>query len=476
MPGSDCVFGLPGVKENMPKILIFFLLLCLAPCHAMAAPMSLPGNLPEEPGRADLQTVLLDLAGRRMDVIAIQRELVSRPGIGPEAGGRGEEDKANWLTGYLHEKGVPIVERLDSVDRVSSLDADAARDVRPNIVAVYPGRHGLENGRTLWIICHLHVAHPGPLELWNGSPWKLRVEGDKIYGRGVMDNYQSITAALLLLDSLNRNSLAADLNLGLVLHAQNSGFRHILQTRPDLFKPDDLYLVPDYGTQDGTAVGLAEKGLLWLKLTIQGESRHASDSKGSSSLAAGSRLITRLSELGGDVPDHDDLFSDPATVCTPTQAFTSAGGLNSVAAAYTLHLDCRFIPSRSVEAIERNVRDLAEDTDREHGVKTNVAVLLSYQGAPPTPPDSEIVQALRRAVSAQMPGIGPLSMRGDNTSTAASLLRENGLPVASWTKINPDNRQMANEFAHIANHLDEARVFARLLFDKEINPRPAAQP
>jgi succinyl-diaminopimelate desuccinylase len=398
--------------------------------------------------------------------------------MGPEAGGRGEEDKANWLTGYLTEKGFPIVERLDSVERVQSMGSDAVRDVRPNIIVVHPGRYGLEKGRTLWILCHLHVAHPGPLELWNGSPWKLRVEGNTLYGRGVMDNYQSITASILLLDSLSRNKLTPALNLGLVLHAQNSGFRHVLQTRPDLFKQGDLYLVPDHGNQHGTAASLAEKGILWLKLTIQGEVRHASEGRGwFSALAAGSELIHRLPELGRDSSREDVLFADPAPTCTATQASTEPGGLNSVASSYTLHLDCRFTPSHDVGALEGSVRDLAASLDREHEVKTEVAVLLRSQSAVPTSPDSEIVRALRRAVGRQWPGKGDLLLQGSNTSTSASLLRERGLPVVAWAMINPDNRQIANEFAYIADHLDEARVFARILFDRDIQPQAApAQP
>ena len=464
------------ISKHMAQcfLLLLLLLICPAPPHAAAAPLSLPRGLPEQPGMEGLQTVLRDLAGKRMEIIAIQRELVSRPAIGPEAGGRGEEDKANWLTGYLAEKGVPIVERLDSVDRVRSMESGAVRDVRPNVIAVHPGRYGLEKGRTLWIACHLHVAHPGPLELWNGSPWKLRVEGNTIYGRGVMDNYQSITAALLLLDSLKRNRLVPALNLGLVLHAQNSGFRHVLQARPDLFKADDLYLVPDYGNQHGTAVSLAEKGLVWLKLTVQGEARHASEGRGwFSALAAGSDLISRLPEIGRDLSGQDSLFADPAPACTATQASTEQGGLNTVASAYILHLDCRFIPSHGAENPEQGVRDLAARMDREHGVTTDITVLTRYPGAMPTPPDSEIVHALRRAVRSQLPG-KELAAHGSNTNTAASLLREKGLPVAAWAKIIPANRQMANEFAHIADHLDEARVFARILFDREINPRAAA--
>ncbi|MDR2695537.1 MAG: M20/M25/M40 family metallo-hydrolase [Deltaproteobacteria bacterium] len=464
----------------MARILVL-LLICLLPRPAPAGPLSLPRGLPEQPGMADLQTVLLDLAGRRMDIIAIQRELVSRPALGPEAGGRGEEDKANWLTAYLTEKGVPLVERQDFLGRVHSMESDAARDVRPNIIALHPGRYGLEQGRTLWLVCHLHVAHPGPQELWNGSPWKLRAEGNTIYGRGVMDNYQSITASVLLLESLRRNRLTPALNLGLVLHAQNAGFRHVLQSRPDLFKADDLYLVPDFGSPDGMAASLAEKGFIWLKLTIRGEGRHAAEGRdGHSALAAGSALIARLRDFGrdfsGPASGQDGLFADPVPACSATQAATNPGGINSVATSYTLHLDCRFPPSYEAAALEHGVRDLARRADMEHGVSTELAVLAHSAALPPTPEDSDIVLALRRAVRAQFPGKGNLAVQGSNTYSTASLLRAKGLPAAAWAKISPARRHTANEFAHISDHLDESGVFARILFDREIKPRAAAKP
>ncbi len=457
----------------MPIFRWFALLgLVLVPSYVcLAAPLSIPANMPDKPGMEGLRAVLAHIAAQQAEIITIQRELVSRPALGPEAGGSGEEDKANWLTGALHARGVPMVERMDSVDRVQSVDPDAKRDVRPNIVAIYPGEHGLKKGRTLWIICHMHVAHPGPLELWSGSPYKLRVEGGRLYGRGVMDNYQSITAAMLLLEGLSKNKLTPPLNLGLVLHAQNSGFRHVLQTRPELFKPDDLYLVPDEGNPEGTIVGVAEKGLLWLKVAISGETRHAADGNGFySALAAGSELVTQLPEFDQKFSGRNPLFANSASVCTPTQAATSSGGINTIAATYSLYLDCRFAYPQTSDEIIQGVRHLAEAMDKKHGVNTALDILVNYPAAPAAGQDSAIFAALQRAVRAQLPNAGPLLRHGSNTSTAATALREKGLDSVTWGKIEPANRQIANEFAYIADHLDEAGVFARILFDRKIAP------
>ena len=438
---------------------------------ALAAPMTMPQSLPAQPGKSAqaLQTLLNDLANQRAQVIEIQRELVARPALGPEAGGEGEEDKAAWLLSFLREKGITQVERLDSVDRIKSLNPEAnERDVRPNIIVRHPGRDGLEKGRTLWIICHMHVAPPGPLELWTGSPWKLRVEGDTLYGHGVMDNYQSITAALLLFDSLLRNKITPPMNLGLVLHSQNSGLRHVLTAKPELFKPGDLYLVPDYGNLQGAIMGTAEKGLLWLKLHVNGKREHSSAGESShSALAAGSRLITLLPSLAERFPIADGLFATPLSTFAPTKALTSDDSINTIAAEYILYLDCRFVPPYTPEEMEKAVRDLSDSLEKESGVSIVLEKLLAYPALPPTDAQSPVALALQRAVTAQLPQVEAVKAEGGNTTTSASFIRAKGFPAVTWAKMTPGHRQLANESAKINDHLDEASVFARLLFDDE---------
>ena len=466
------------MKRHVTSLFAVFLhlpLVALAALPAFAAPMNMPASIPQAPGQAALQTLLNDIAKQRTEVITIQRELVARPAIGPEAGGEGEEAKAAWLLMLLKEKGISEVKRVDSVDRTKSLDPESGkRDVRPNIIVRHAGVDGLEKGRTLWIICHMHVAAPGPLEQWNGSPWTLRVEGDALYGRGVMDNYQSITAALLLFESLQKNGITPPMNLGLVLHSQNSGFRHVLETKPDLFKPGDLYLVPDHGNPQGGVMGTAEKGLLWLKLTITGAQGHAATAPyTASALAAGSRLIASLPELGREFSERDPLFAIPASTFVPTKAFTGEGGLNAIAAEYTLYLDCRFVPPYTPDAVEQGVRRFAEKLAREQAVSVSIDRLTAWPALSPTPANSPVARALARAVKAQLPQNKEVRFEGISTTTAASFLRARGLPVVSWAKMDVAKRQSANESALISDHLDEAGVFARMLFDPEAARAPA---
>jgi acetylornithine deacetylase/succinyl-diaminopimelate desuccinylase-like protein len=49
---------------------------------------------------------------------------------------------------------------------------------------------------------HYDVQPAEPLELWDSDPWKLRVDGDHAYARGVSDDKGHISCRLMALDAL----------------------------------------------------------------------------------------------------------------------------------------------------------------------------------------------------------------------------------------------------------------------------------
>lgn len=462
----------------MTRLCLLFCLVCVCGIpQGRAAPMTLPGGLPSGPGGADLHILLRDIAQQRVRIIDTQRELVSRPALGPEAGGGGEEEKAAWVLRTLKERGITQVERLDLVGPVKSLESQATvQDVRPNIIARYPGSKGLEKGRTVWVICHLHVATAGDERQWRSSPWKLRVDNGLLYGRGVMDNNQSLTAAMLLMESLARNNLRPPANLGLILHSQNAGMRHILASRPGLIRPGDLVLVPDYGAPDGSEIGIAEKGLLWLKVVFSGTQRHSAEiSSARTPLEVGLRFVDAVQGLmREEFAASDPLFADPHSACTATRAYTDHNaGLNSVAGAFTLHFDCRLTPAYTPNILAQSLETLARAHEAESGVGIALEVLLQLSAPPGIAQDHPAVRTVARAVRAQLPQLTQVAPVGINTLTSASLLRQQGHPAVSWAIMDVSLRQAPDEHAHIQDHLHEAAVLARLLYEP---PLPEATP
>ena len=492
-----------GVFHGMARLLrsgAFYLLgaalfpgqiLCGAamPEQAEAAPLFLST---EQKGGGDLDRIVDDLSGRRADIVRIQRELVARPAVGPEYGGAGEEEKARWIEQWLAERGLAY-ERLDFPDaRVESR-------VRPNIVVVYPDQGHVpgrspETGRgqgteriqgaagtpALWLLSHLDVVEAGPLELWRGDPFALRVDGDTLYGRGVEDNNQAIAVSMLLLDSLRRTRVEPPLRLGLVftsgaLTGYGCGIGHIVDKRPDLFGPRDMIIVMDYGNTEGSLVGVGEKGNLWLKITVTGKSGHAGrPDAANNAFAAGAALAHGLADaLNGQeksFPTENALFSPPGLTITPTRVEDYSTGVNHIPEKFVFYADARVTPDYSFADAEKAVRELANVVEREDGVSISIERVEETPPARVTPEDAPVLAALDRAVRAEL-GVKPRHT-GTGSVTMASVLRNKGLNVAVWG-VQETMHNRPEEHARISAHIKQARVLARILFDAPPEARDA---
>lgn len=463
-----------GPRRFQTALFLFAALCCLAaitPSASRAVPLSVPGSIPAEPGQADLQLLLNDIGKQRDLVVAIQRELVKRPAMIPREGGEGEEAKARWIESWLKEKGLPHAERLDSPD------ARVPSKIRPSLVIRYPGKVS----RTLWIVAHLDVSLPGHLDLWTGSPWALRVEGDTIYGRGVEDNHQAIVSGLVLLESLHRQRVTPDLSLGLLFMSAGKepfsphGFQNVRALRPDLITPDDLVIVNDFGNADGTLIETAEKGLLWLEITVIGkQAASGTPYKGVNALEAAAALIMDLRGLAGQFPASDPIF-DPAP--TSTFACTTGegdkGAINLLSGKFTFTMDCRLLPAYTVDEVEAAVRRLADKAGARDKVRIEVKRISAVQGAPSTPPDALVVTSLARAVKARLNR--QVVLGGIGGVTQATEMRAAGLPVAVWAATE-SRGFFANESITVTGLLDATKTFARILFDPEaaraVKPQP----
>lgn len=391
-------------------------------------------------------------------VIELQRSMTALPALGPESGGAGERAKADYLLDVLRGMNMPHVEEIDS------LDVRVPCGHRPNIAARIPGR----TGRTLWVIGHMDVVPPGEASLWDTDPWTLKVDGDVIYGRGVEDNQQGIVTGLLVAQELLATGTTPDMGFGLLLVADEEtgnrhGMEHVATTRPDLFGPDDLVIVPDFGTNDGSMIEVAEKGMLWIKVQVAGRQCHASTpGDGINSLVAASAMIIRLHTLEARFPATDALFTPPASTFVPTKKEANVPNINTVPGNDVFYIDCRVLPCYPLSDVRDAIREIADEVERTYGVTITLSDVQAEQAAPPTPSDSEVVRRLDAAIRAEY-GIAPRPM-GVGGGTVGAILRKRGLPVAVWSTLVP-NPHTPNEASRISRTIGDAKVVARMLFD-----------
>ena len=264
----------------------------------------------------DFQDVSKKLDTYLDTMIEWQRGLTAIPALGPLNGGQGEMEKCRFLRSLLE----PLAP--DEIIEINAPDDQVESGFRPNLIALFKGK---SSQRKIWILSHMDIVPPGDYKLWDQDPYKVRVEGDKIIGRGVEDNQHGLVSSMAAMAAFRDLGFVPPYDVALAFVADEEtgsyyGLDYVLRERLDLFSPDDLIIVPDAGNEDGTMIEVAEKSMLWLKVIVLGKQCHASTpEKGKNALRAASRMIVDLESLLTTFDARDPLFSPPISTLEPTK-------------------------------------------------------------------------------------------------------------------------------------------------------------
>ncbi|MDY7000547.1 MAG: M20 family metallo-hydrolase [Thermodesulfobacteriota bacterium] len=393
----------------------------------------------------------------RDTVIELQERLVALPALGPDNNGQGEKDKADFLLDYLRQLGVPEIREMPAPD------PRVACGFRPNIAARIPGQNP---DKTFWIISHTDIVPPGDLGLWQTDPYVLKVEDDTLYGRGVEDNHQGIVSSLLLAKALLDLDVTPPLGLGLLLVSdEETGSRYgldfVVKNHGNLFRENDLFLVPDFGVPDSTMIEVAEKSMLWLKISVYGKQCHASTpEEGINSLTAASAFVLKLRGLYEDYTNKNSLFSPPGSTFEATKKEANVPNVNTIPGLDVFYLDCRVLPEYELSDVMRTIAEYGREISGSYGVRIEYEAVQKVPAAPPTDPKSEIVARLAAGIE-HVYGVtaNPMGVGG---GTVAAFLRREGYPTAVWATCVP-NAHQPNERSLISTQINDAKVMARVL-------------
>jgi succinyl-diaminopimelate desuccinylase len=306
--------------------------------------------------------------------------------------------------------------------------------------------------------------------VWRGgAPTWWLCSRDK--GPGTEDNHHGIVASLIAVKALLDAGITPSRTLGLALVSDEEtgslyGLDFLLKSQPQLFSPDDLIIVPDAGNPESTLVEVAEKSVLWLRLILLGKQSHASrPSLGKNTLRAAAHVIVALEALNLEFDAKDPLFSPPESSFEPTQKEANVGNINTIPGRDVFYLDCRVLPEYDLGQIKARVEALGREAAAKFDVSLNIEVVQELKSAPPTDPNSPVVQALVAAIKevygreAKPQGIGG--------GTVAAFFRQQGLPAAVWMTVSHTAHQ-PNEFCLLSNLVGDARVLAHVfLSDRE---------
>ncbi len=305
----------------------------------------------------------------REKIYALQRDLTSRPALSPVNGGQGEHEKAEYLKARLEALSPDVLEEIKAPD-------EKARDgYRPNLMALWKGE---ARGPKVWVLSHMDIVPPGDLSLWDGDPYVVRIEGERLIGRGVQDDQQGIVSSCLAMEAIKASGLRPKRTVGLCFFAdEETGSRHgleyVLTHHGDAFHPEDLIVVPDAGNDSGTMIEVAEKSMLWLRFTVQGTQCHASTpEKGENSLVGAAKLILALDTIRGKFDLANDLFKPATSTFAPTKMEANVPNINTIPGRDVFYMDCRILPQYRIDEILSAIEGVAGEVAQATGLLIRV--------------------------------------------------------------------------------------------------------
>src|SRR5688572_5349792 len=200
-----------------------------------------------------------------------------------------EKPAADYVVQVLEAEGIPV--------QVFAREAH-----RPNVVARLTG-----NGskRPLLIMGHTDTVNVDPAK-WQHPPFSAAREGGHIYGRGTVDDKDSVTAGLMTMLRLKRNLVALDRDVIFLAEAGEEGNTDIgieFMVNEHFDSIDAEYCLAEGGSAtriDGemryAGVQAAEKFPKGIDLIAHGVAGHGSVPLESNAIARLARAITAVTE------------------------------------------------------------------------------------------------------------------------------------------------------------------------------------
>lgn len=383
--------------------------------------------------------------------------LCSVPAVSPHNGGTGEDAKILELAKIIDELGLKDISlRVEHVD-----DDKAPTGRRPSLFLECPGK----KSRRICILSHIDVVPEGDRSAWTLDPFKPEVRGTRLYGRGVSDNGTCLVSSLFALKALQDAGITPEYTVLLAFVADEEmgshyGLEQLMER--DIFRADDIVVVPDSGNDAGDFIEIAEKAMWRLKFTVTGKQVHAAQPHlGINACRVANMLAHEVDEaLHAKFTKRNDIFEPPFSTFEPTRRAANVPAVNIVPGREVFEFDCRVLPEESLDDAEAVVRGICADVERRTGAKIALAIERT-DAAEPTSTDSEVCKLLVKSVR-EVLGIEPKT-GGIGGGTFAVFFRKKGIPAVVWAQESGGVAHQPDEYTEIAYLVNNAKVFALMM-------------
>lgn len=283
------------------------------------------------------------------EAVALLQELIriDTQSIGHGLDGR-EGNATGWLESQMTALGCTVdIFEPDNARLAGYRDYTPGHSYkgRPNVVGRYRGSGG---GRSLILNTHIDVVPPGDESDWRYPPFSGTVAEGRVYRRGTSDTKSGMAVSLHALRILQRLGFKprGDVILEAVVDEEGGGNGTLACVDRGYTADGAVCFEPTEG-----AVAIAHRGVLSLRILVEGQSGHAATKwrRGVSAIEKAMRLVRRLHELEHDWLAHKVDPYLPAPTITVGQMVAGIGP-TTIPQSCRLEVDVKYLPREADEA------------------------------------------------------------------------------------------------------------------------------
>ncbi|MFA5090311.1 MAG: M20 family metallopeptidase [Candidatus Omnitrophota bacterium] len=314
---------------------------------------------------------------------------------------------------------------------------------RSNAVAVLGQKR---NRHSLLVTPHLDTVPAG--EDWRFGPFSGEISGDKIYGLGATDRKGDLACLMEAINSIVENNVSLGYNLIFAATADEENGSHlglIPLLKKGILKPDAAVVLDT----DDFSIVVAQKGLLHIKVRVQGKRAHGAYPW------LGKNAIDISLDILRELKRHKFKYKAVRYLRSPTVNIgTIKGGdkVNVVADWCDFELDFRFLPGMSAKEICTYLKRLCGKYAPRFRIE-----IEGVQAPYLIEKDHALVSYLRQAM--YKAGARPL-ISGSEGATVITFFQEMGIPAIATGFGSQGCNHITNEYSRISNLYKGAQVLA----------------
>jgi acetylornithine deacetylase len=311
------------------------------------------------------------------DLVELTRRLVAIDSVNPALveGGAGEREIAAFVRAWAEGEGLEaeIVE---------------ATTGRPSAIVRARGTGG---GRSLLLCAHLDTVGVEGMT----DPFTLRVDGDRMHGRGAYDMKSGLATALLVCREARALGLAGDVIVAAVADEEHAslGVQEVLRSvgadAAIVTEPTELELT------------VAHKGFIWLEIEVTGQAAHGSlPELGVDAILKMGPILEGLAAIERELGERPHPTLGPGSL----HASLIEGGLelSTYPDRCLLALERRTLPGETRAVVEREIEDMLDRCRSADQALVAVQRTTLVRDPFEVAMSAEIVQSVLRAATAEL--------------------------------------------------------------------------